>query len=136
LLGEDWFDRLEAGVRQHIRSFIKAMLESELEAVLNCGRYERTGSLQGHRHGHRDRQILGTFRPTTLSVPRARLVEADSTTWEWYNQTLPTYKWLTKQAVSPIYAPKPFRDGFLKHHVPCASVHSRASAYRSPPAQQ
>jgi hypothetical protein len=40
LLGEDWFDRLEAGVRQHIRSCIEAMLESELEAVLNCGRYE------------------------------------------------------------------------------------------------
>ena len=29
LLGEDWFDPLEAGVRQHIRSFIEAMLESE-----------------------------------------------------------------------------------------------------------
>jgi putative transposase len=70
LFGEDWFDRLEAGVRQHIRSFIKAMLESELKAILNCGRYERTGSLQGHRHGHRDRQLLGTFGPITVSVPR------------------------------------------------------------------
>jgi putative transposase len=43
LLGEDWFDPLEAGVRQRIRSFIEAMLESELEAALNRGRYERTG---------------------------------------------------------------------------------------------
>ena len=34
LLGEDWFDPLEAGVRQRIRSFIEAMLESELEAVI------------------------------------------------------------------------------------------------------
>ncbi len=98
LLGEDWFDPLEAGVRQHIRSFIEAMLESELEAALNRGRYERTGPLQGHRHGHRDRQILGTFGPTTVSVPRARLVEADGTTREWRNRTLPAYKRLTKQA--------------------------------------
>jgi putative transposase len=98
LLGEDWFDPLEAGVRQHIRSFIEAMLESELEAVLNRGRYERAGPATGHRHGHRDRQILGTFGPTTVSVPRARLVEADGTTQEWRNQTLPAYKRLTKRA--------------------------------------
>jgi putative transposase len=98
LLGEDWFDPLEAGVRQHIRSFIEAMLESELESVLNRGRYERIGPVQGHRHGHRDRQILGTFGPTTVSVPRARLVEADGTSREWRNQTLPAYKRLTKRA--------------------------------------
>ena len=98
LLGEDWFDPLEAGVRQHIRSFIEAMLESELEAALNRGRYERIGPVQGHRHGHRDRQILGTFGPTTVSVPRARLVEADGTSREWRNRTLPAYKRLTKRA--------------------------------------
>jgi putative transposase len=98
LLGEDWFDPLEASVRQRIRSFIEAMLESELEAALNRGRYERAGPLQGHRHGHRDRQILGTFGPATVSVPRARLVEADGTTREWRNRTLPAYKRLTKQA--------------------------------------
>jgi hypothetical protein len=75
-LGEDWFDPLEAGVRQHIRSFIEAMLESELEAVLNLD------AMTGHRHGHHDRQILGTFSPTTVSVPRARLAGADGTTRE------------------------------------------------------
>jgi hypothetical protein len=47
LLSEDWFDSLEAGVRQHIRSFIEAMLESELEAVLNRDRYERAGPPRG-----------------------------------------------------------------------------------------
>ena len=92
LLGADWFDPLEAGVRQRIRSFIEAMLESELDAALNRGRYERAGPPQGHRHGHRERQIVGTFGPTTVSVPRARLVEADGQTREWQNQTLPAYK--------------------------------------------
>jgi hypothetical protein len=43
LLGEDWFDPLEAGVRQRIRSFIEAMLESELDAALNRGRYSGLG---------------------------------------------------------------------------------------------
>jgi transposase-like protein len=98
LLGEDWFDPLEAGVRQHIRSFIEAILEVELQVALNRRRYERAGPVQGHRHGHRDRQILGTFGPTTVSVPRARLIEADGTTREWQNQTLPAYKRLTKRA--------------------------------------
>jgi putative transposase len=98
LLGEDWFDPLEAGVRQQIRCFIEQMLEAELEAVLNRRRYERAGPAAGHRHGHRDRQILGTFGPTTVSVPRARLVAADGTTQEWQNQTLPAYKRLTKRA--------------------------------------
>jgi putative transposase len=98
ILGEDWFDPLEAGVRQHIRSFIEAMLESELEAVLNRRRYERAGPAQGHRHGHRDRQIVGTFGPTPVSVPRARLVDADGQTREWHNQTLPAYKRLTRRA--------------------------------------
>ncbi len=98
LLNEDWFDPLEAGVRQHIRSFIEAMLESELDAVLNRRRYERAGPAQGHRHGHRERQVLGTFGPTTVSVPRARLVNADGQTREWHNQTLPAYKRLTRRA--------------------------------------
>ena len=29
----DWFDPLETGVRQHIRSFIEAMLEEEVAAA-------------------------------------------------------------------------------------------------------
>lgn len=97
-LGEDWFDPLEAGVRQRIRSFIEELLEAELEAALNRRRYQRAGPAQGHRHGHRDRQILGTFGPTTVSVPRARLVEANGRTREWQNQTLPAYKRLTRRA--------------------------------------
>jgi hypothetical protein len=52
-LGEDWFDPLEAGVRQRIRSFIEAMLESELDAALNRGRYKRAKPPRGHRHGMR-----------------------------------------------------------------------------------
>lgn len=97
-LGADWFDPLEAGVRQRIRSFIEEMLEAELEAALQRRRYERAGPTQGHRHGRRERQMLGTFGPITVSVPRARLVSADGTTHEWRNHTLPAYKRLTQRA--------------------------------------
>src|SRR3954464_9082533 len=86
LLGEDWFDPLEAGVRQQIRSFIEQMLEAELEAALNRRRYERAGPAAGHRRGHRERQMVGTLAPTAVAVPRARLVEADGTTREWQNR--------------------------------------------------
>ena len=97
-VGTDWFDPLEAGVRQRIRGFIEAMLEAELEAALHRRRYERIGEVQGHRHGRRDRQLLGTFGPVTVAVPRARLLAADGGTREWRNRTLPAYKRLTRQA--------------------------------------
>jgi transposase-like protein len=97
-LGEDWFDPLETAVRGRIRGFIEELLEAELAAVLQRGRYDRRGAARGHRHGHRERQLIGTFGPVTVSVPRARLVVAHGKTLEWRNQTLPAYRRLTKRA--------------------------------------
>ena len=97
-LGEDWFDPLETAVRGRIRGFIEEMLEAELHAALQRGRYDRQGTTRGHRHGHRARQLVGTFGPVTLSVPRGRLAGADGRTSEWRNQTIPTYRRLTKRA--------------------------------------
>ncbi|HEY6359283.1 MAG TPA: IS256 family transposase [Vicinamibacterales bacterium] len=97
-LGEDWFDPLETAVRGRIRGFIEEMLEAELHAALQRGRYDRQGTTRGHRHGHRARQLVGTFGPVTLSVPRGRLAGADGRTSEWRNQTIPAYRRLTKRA--------------------------------------
>jgi putative transposase len=97
-LGEDWFDPLETAVRGRIRGFIEEMLEAELHAALQRGRYDRHGTTRGHRHGHRARQLVGTFGRVTLSVPRARLAGADDRTSEWRNQTIPAYRRLTKRA--------------------------------------
>jgi putative transposase len=98
LLGSDWFDPLEAGVRQQLRSFIEGMLEAELAAVLGRGRYDRRPDASGSRNGHRDRQLLGTFGPVTVSVPRARVADADGKQGEWHSKALPAYKRLTKRA--------------------------------------
>src|SRR5688500_13713049 len=109
-LGEDWFDPLEAGVRTRIRSFIEELLEAELEAALCRKRYERrampeTGSggdagsaVSGHRHGHRERSLMGTFGAVTVRVPRARLATPDGGTTEWRNASLPAYQRLTRRA--------------------------------------
>ena len=102
--GEDWFDPLETAVRDRIRGFIEQMLEAELEGALQRRRYDRCGRTRGHRHGHRERQLVGTFGPVTLSVPRARLAGTDGETSEWRSRTIPAYKRLTKRAEALIAA--------------------------------
>ena len=47
LLGADRFDPLEAGVRQHIRSFIENLLEAELAVTLGRGRSRGQGRSPG-----------------------------------------------------------------------------------------
>jgi putative transposase len=95
--GESWFDPIEADLRGRVRGFIEAMLEEELAAALGRRRYQR-GEGTGHRHGKRERQLLGSFGPVTVSVPRARLVGTDGTTQEWRSAALPRYARMTRQA--------------------------------------
>ena len=122
LLGEGWRDRIEAGVRGRIRGFIEEMLEGELRHALGRERYvrlkttsraavERSEGLgdeeaargvsvvpaKGHRHGNRERELMGTFGTVTIAVPRARLDTADGKTTEWQNKTLPAYRRRTKE---------------------------------------
>jgi transposase-like protein len=98
ILGSDWFDPLEAGVRHQLRSLIEGLLEEELAAALKRVRYARSSDAAGHRNGHRDRHVLGTFGPVTVSVPRARITGADGQQREWRSQGLPAYQRLTRRA--------------------------------------
>src|SRR5918993_4469932 len=95
--GEAWFDPIEAGLRGRIRGLIEELVEQELEAALGRGRYERAGGAVGHRHGHRRRQLTGSFGPVELSVPRARLRSEEGTTSEWRSAALPRYARRTRQ---------------------------------------
>lgn len=100
-LGDEWFDPLEAEIRSRIRSFIEELLEAELATALSRGRYERgaeRSATVGHRHGHRERGLMGTFGALRVSVPRARLVQPAGGTAEWKNATLPAYQRRTRQA--------------------------------------
>ena len=93
----DWFDPLEEAVRGQVRAFIEELLEEELAVALGRGRYERRASANGRRHGHRPRQLVTTFGPLTLAVPRARLAD-QSGEQEWKSELLPAYKRLSHRA--------------------------------------
>jgi transposase-like protein len=94
--GEAWFDPIEAGLRGRIRGLIEELVEQELEAALGRGRYER-GGVAGHRHGHRRRQLTGSFGPVEIAVPRARLRAEDGSSREWRSAVLPRYARRTRQ---------------------------------------
>ena len=64
--GEAWFDPIEAGLRERIRGFIEELLEQELTAALGRRRHGR-GPSPGHRHGHRERRLTGSFGPVAIS---------------------------------------------------------------------
>src|SRR5436853_1115447 len=99
---DEWFDPIEAGLRDRVRDFIQTMIESELEAVLARPRYARrpkvdpenngAGGVAGHRHGHRSRSLLGTFGRVEIAVPRARLDTAAGKTTEWKSTALRAYQ--------------------------------------------
>jgi putative transposase len=106
---DDWFDPIEAGLRDRVREFIQAMIESELEAALARPRYGRRpkadakdgngpNGISGHRHGHRSRSLMGTFGRVEIAVPRARLDSAEGKTAEWRSKGLRAYQRRTKQA--------------------------------------
>ena len=102
-LFDDWFDPIEAGVRDRVRGFIEAMIEGELDSALLRPRYGRRpklanedadGSvgLTGHRHGHRSRSLTGTFGCVEIAVPRARINDEDGKTLEWKSKVLRAYQ--------------------------------------------
>jgi hypothetical protein len=83
--------------------------ETELDAALGRDRYERPRLAEtcgggravkraGYRHGHRERQLMGTFGPATVRVPRARLETSEGKTVERKNATIPAYQRRTKLA--------------------------------------
>ena len=96
--GEAWFDPIEAGIRERVRGFIEELIGQELEAALGRGRYERDAEApKGHRNGTRERQLLGSFGPVQISVPRARMAAEGGGTQEWRSASLPRYARMTKQ---------------------------------------
>src|SRR3954464_7033036 len=54
--------------------------------------------VSGHRHGHRERTLMGTFGAVTVCVSRARLATPEGRTKEWRNASLRAYQRLTRRA--------------------------------------
>jgi transposase-like protein len=105
-LFDDWFDPIEAAVRERAREFIQRLIEEELEATLLRPRYGRlpqndgeeadVPAAIGHRHGRRPRSLMGSFGRVEIEVPRARLAGPDGKTREWQSQVLPAYQRRTR----------------------------------------
>jgi len=98
-LFDSWFDPIEDGMRAKVRGFIETMIEEELTTALSRPRYGRRQDgaeagvgVLGHRHGRRARRLTGTFGPTEIAVPRARLVGEDGTKSEWKSAALRAYQ--------------------------------------------
>jgi putative transposase len=99
------FDPIEDRLRANVRATIEAMFEEELAAFLSRLRYGRgDGPVNGYRHGHRERQLTGTFGTEKVRVPRARIEDEDGEVTEWRSKALPRYKRLTKKAETLVAA--------------------------------
>lgn len=107
-LFDNWFDPIEMALRTKVRGFIETLVEEELETALSRPRYGRRMApsaadhadepIVGHRHGHRMRSLIGTFGPTEIAIPRARIVGKDGKTTEWKSRALRAYQRRTRAA--------------------------------------
>ena len=106
LLLEGTCDPIEERLRTSVRATIEALFEEELAAFLGRMRYGRGdgGAAKGYRHGHRERQLTGTFGTETVRVPRARIEDEEGKVSEWRSKALPRYQRLTKKAETLIAA--------------------------------
>src|SRR6056297_10859 len=105
LAGEAGFDPIEERLRTNVRATIEAVFEEELASFLGRLRYDRgVVPTKGYRHGHRDRQLTGTFGTETVRVPRARVEDETGKVTEWRSKALPRYQRLTKKAEALIAA--------------------------------
>ena len=105
LAGEAGFDPIEERLRTNVRATIEAVFEEELASFLGRLRYDRgDGAAKGYRHGHRERQLTGTFGTETVRLPRARIEDDTGKVTEWRSKALPRYQRLTKKAEALIAA--------------------------------
>ena len=105
LPGAGAYDPIEDRLWANVRATIEAMFEEELADFLGRLRYGRGNErAKGYRHGHRDRQLTGTFGTETVRVPRARIENEAGKITEWRSKALPRYRRLTKKAEALIAA--------------------------------
>ncbi len=106
---EGSYDPIEDRLRANVRATIEAMIEEELAAFLGRFRYGRdgdgVGDTKGYRHGHRERQLTGTFGTETVRERSwARVADGHGQTTEWRSKALPRYRRPTKEAEALIAA--------------------------------
>jgi putative transposase len=73
-------------------------VEEELEGGLGAARSQRVGSMRvGYRHGKRARRLTTSLGATTITMPRARIEDAQGQRREWRSQMIPRYQRRTER---------------------------------------
>jgi hypothetical protein len=72
-LFDNWFDPIEAGLRDRVRDFIRAMIEGELDMALSRPRYGRPVMRSGRTEKRRARSVPPV---TATATGRGRCWEA------------------------------------------------------------
>ena len=89
---------LEDLMRERIRATIETIVEEELEGALGAARSQRVGSIRvGYRHGKRARTLTTSLGATTITMPRARIEDAQGQSREWHSRMIPRYQRRTER---------------------------------------
>jgi transposase-like protein len=89
---------LEELMRERIRATIETIVEEELEGALGAARSQRVGSVRvGYRHGKRARTLPTSLGATTITMPRARIEDAQGQSREWHSRMIPRYQRRTER---------------------------------------
>jgi putative transposase len=89
---------LEELMRERIRATIETIVEEELEGALGAARSQRVGSVRvGYRHGKRARTLTTSLGATTITMPRARIEDAQGQRREWHSRMIPRYQRRTER---------------------------------------
>ena len=71
--------------------------------------------MKGYRHGHRERQLIGTFGTEMVRVPGAQIEDEAGQVSEWRAKALPRYRRLIV-------------DGFSGHEAVLVAIWRRSAA--------
>ena len=89
---------LEDLLRERIRATIETIIEEELEAALGAAKSQRVGSERaGYRQGKRARRLTTSLGATTITMPRARIEDAQGQRREWHSRMIPRYQRRTER---------------------------------------
>ena len=73
-------------VKNSVEETLNALLDHEADELVNAERYERTGSRNGYRSGHYDRNFTTTSGDVTLHVPKLKGVQFETAIIERYRR--------------------------------------------------
>ena len=99
---DDWVSTLEQTLREGVQSYLQELLELEVTRALGRLRYGRQDGAQGHRNGHRSRELVSALGRMQVAVPRARVVDGGGLQHEFRSALLPRYRRITPAALALI----------------------------------